>query len=282
MSKLLKNKVRLVVNKARLAFVRQFRSFGPAELLQAIRRAGIESGDCVIAHCAFDQYNGFRGSLREFIESLMDAVGPDGTLAMVSMPYTCSTLEYLRRNPRFDVRKTASAMGLLVETFRRRPGVLRSLSPTHPVLAAGRLARELTEQHESCDYPCGPGSPFEKLLRNDAKALFVNASTYTLTFFHYLEHLLADAAGVPLYHPELFDVPVIDADGMEKSVRIFVFSHDARRTRGPDNFWRWLDEAGIVRRARVGATRLTSVDLQDATDVVLEKSRQGQFFFESL
>jgi aminoglycoside 3-N-acetyltransferase len=278
-SKYFKNKLRLMFNRARLAFVRQFRSFGPPELLDAIRMAGIVSGDCIVAHCSFDQYRGFRGSLGDFIACLMEAVGPDGTLVMVSMPYTSSTLEYLRHKPRFDVLRTPSMMGLLVETFRKWPGVKRSLNPTHPILAAGRLASQLTEKHESCQYPCGPGSPFEKLRHHNAKALFVNVSTQTLTFFHYLEHLVADAAGVRLYRPELFNVPAIGADGVEITVQTYVFAKVAARESGPDTFWRWLERAKMVRHVRIGASHLASIDLAAATELVLKKSRQGEFFF---
>ena len=49
--------------------------------------------------------------------------------------------------------------------------------------------------HENCEYPCGPDTPFEKLLAIGAKAVFLNVGFETFTFYHFLEHRVgADAA----------------------------------------------------------------------------------------
>ena len=56
---------------------------------------------------------------------------------MVSMPYTRSTAAYLQAGVPFDVRQTMSAMGVITEMFRRKPGVVRSRQSGAPHLSPG-------------------------------------------------------------------------------------------------------------------------------------------------
>jgi aminoglycoside 3-N-acetyltransferase len=86
----------------------------------------------------------------------------------------------------FDVKNTMSAMGVITEIFRANPGVLRSLNPAHPVLAFGPDAPWLIADHDKTLYSCGPGSPFEKMLQLNAKALFFDVPLQRMTFFYYL------------------------------------------------------------------------------------------------
>ena len=80
-------------------------------------------------------------------------------------------------------------MGLVSEYFRRRPDVVRSLHPTHPILVHGPDAEAIVAAHPACLYPCGPDTPFDRLLALDGKVVFFNVEFAVFTFFHYLEHL---------------------------------------------------------------------------------------------
>ena len=153
--------------KARLFRVRSFLtryllSYGGRKLLERLRTLGVRTGDTVLLHSSFEEHHGFRGTIQDVTDVFIEALGPDGNLLMVSLPYRSSSLLYLSKLKRFDVRKTPSMMGMLSELFRRRAGVLRSLSPTHPMLAFGPKAAWFVAGHHLCQYPCGPGSPFEK------------------------------------------------------------------------------------------------------------------------
>ena len=130
-------------------------------------------GDTLLVHCAYGPLLGFQGSPTALIDVFREVIGKDGNLLMMSMSYLSATSDYLRSIEYFDVRKAVSRMGLVSETFRRRPGVLRSLHPTHPVLACGAKAEWIVSGHENCLYPCGPGSPFEKLLDLKGRCFFL-------------------------------------------------------------------------------------------------------------
>src|SRR5262249_24446185 len=144
-----------------------------------------------------------------------------------------SAYEYLQKGTVFNVRKTVSHMGIVSESFRRRSGVLRSQHPTHPVLAFGPRAAWVVEGHEHCLYPCGLGTPFDKLVQLSGKVLFFDVSFFTLTFFYYLEELIKEQIDFPLFFPEPFDVPFIDREGNRRVMKTYVYTLEANRRRRP-------------------------------------------------
>jgi len=278
--RLVKNKLRLLRRRSRRLAVRMFGSYGPDELIAALRTGGVSAGDSIMLHSAFDPEHGFLGTSSEVTDAFVAAVGPPGTLLMVSLPYRTSTLEYLRTLERFDVRRTPSAMGLMSEFFRRRDGVLRSLHPTHPVLALGRLAEWFVAGHEDCRHPCGPGSPFARLLEADGKAVFFNVGFEYLTFFHYLEHMVSPRLPFPLYTDEVFEVPVLDHHGLARVVCTHAFSTEAIRRRRFPRLEQWVRERGLIREARVGASRILVARVREIANLVEEKAAQGEYFYD--
>jgi len=210
----------------------------------------------------------------------IDAVGPDGHLLMVSLPYRSSSFDYLKKLKVFDVRKTPSMMGLVSEMFRRRPEVVRSLHPTHPVLVRGRNAAAFIDGHPECLYPCGPGSPFDKLAGANGLAVFFNVPFETYTFFHYLEHMVSPQLPFPLYTEQTFDVPVVDRAGQPRIVMTRVFAPDAIRRRRFAVFEAALRRRGLIRKTRVGASRIEAVRVQDTIICVREMASRGEFFYD--
>lgn len=277
---LAKAKLRALHRRARRAFVRWFLSYDPEALVGALRRLGVAAGDAVMLHSAFEPHHGFRGTSDDAIDAFQRAIGPDGHLLMVSMPYRSSSIEYLEKGKTFDVRRTPSGMGLVSEMFRRRPGVLRSLHPTHPVLAAGPRAAWFIAGHEHCLHPCGPGTPFDRLLEADGKVVFFNVGFAYFTFFHWLEHRVATRLGLPLYAEPPFDAPVVAADGTRRIVRTYVYSRAAIRRRRYDILESRLRRERVIRRTRVGATTVLAVNLRDVTECVDRMLRDGVIFYD--
>jgi aminoglycoside 3-N-acetyltransferase len=262
-------------------FIERFLSYGSLDLESMLRAVGVKSGDTVMLHSAFGGSSGFRGSPKELADAFLRSVGPSGNLLMVSLPYSSSTHEYLKKLKTFDVRQTPSHMGIISESFRRRKDVLRSFHPTHPVLAFGPQAEWIIADHDKCLYPCGPGSPFEKFSKLGGKVVFFNVPFATMTLFHYLEHLVEKTLPFPLYLNEDFDVPSIDSSGAEKLVRTRVFSPEAVRLRRPFTLMKELDRLHLVKRKRLGNSRIMSVAAVDAIETTNQMSQAGKLFYEA-
>jgi len=249
------------------SFIEHFLSYGPLELESRLRAISVSSGDTVMLHSAFGGSSGFRGSPKELTDVFLKTVGPNGNLLMVSLPYSSSTYDYLQKLKTFDVRQTPSHMGIISESFRRRKDVLRSFHPTHPVLAFGPKAEWIIADHDKCLYPCGPGSPFEKFSKLGGKVVFFNVPFATMTLFHYLEHLVEGMLPFPLYLNEDFDVPSIDSSGTKKVIRTRVFSPEAVRLRRPFTLMKELDRQHLVKRKRLGNSRIMCVAALDAIEM---------------
>jgi aminoglycoside 3-N-acetyltransferase len=264
----------------RVFFVRRFLSFGERELLAALRRLGIRDGDALMLHSAFAQHHGFDGSVEQLTDVFIKALGPRGHLMMVSLPYRSSTLEYLQRLRVFDVRRTPSMMGLVSEYFRRRPDVLRSLHPTHPVLVRGRDAAWFVDGHERAPFPCGPGTPFEKLAERDGIVAFFNVPFATFTFFHHLEHLVSAHLPFALYTDETFEVPVVDRRGEPGVVRTRAFAREAIVRRRFEVLEQALRARGVITAVKVGNTRMEAIRVRDAIACTHEMQARGQLFYD--
>jgi aminoglycoside N3'-acetyltransferase/acyl carrier protein len=272
----------LGVRRIHRQLVDTFRSYGPEELLEALRSLGVRAGDTVLVHSAFEYTNGFSAGPEKAIDVFLESVGPDGNLLMLSLPYNSSTYKYLQTLDRFDVRKTVSQMGLLTEIFRERSDVVRSLSPTHPFLAHGPRADWIVAGHENCPYPCGKGTPFEKLIELEGKVVFFDAGFVTLTFFHYIEDMVKDQLPQSLYHPEAFEVPVIDREGRQHTVFVYAFSPAIIKRRKPYEFETEVRKAGLINSAKIGNTQLQYIEITPLMDYVNGRLGRGDLFFYDL
>ncbi len=274
-----KVRLRQALRGAEKALAELLFHYGPAELARHLERLGIRAGDTLLVHSAFRHATGFSGNPRDVVECLLNAVGGQGNLLMVSLPYRSSSYDHLRLDPVFDVRRTMSQMGIISEIFRRRRGVRRSLHPTHPVLALGKDAEWLLRGHEDAAAPCGPASPFGRFRELGGKVLFYDVPFATFTFIHYLEDLLADSLPFPLYRSDTIAARVIDEQGQPRVVETRVFSEEAVSRRDPALLERRLLERRLLRRARVGRTRLLLVSSEDAVREALAMTAEGASFY---
>ena len=264
----------------RAGFVKRFLSYDARELRIALRQLGVRDGDVLMLHSAFAQHHGFSGNIEQLTDAFIEALGPRGHLLMVSLPYRSSTLEYLQRVRVFDVRRVPSMMGLVSEYFRRRPDVLRSLHPTHPVLVHGPEASWFIDGHERALYPCGPGTPFEKMADRDGIVAFFNVPFATFTFFHHLEHLVRGDLPFQLYTNETYTVSVIDRHGEPGAVRTHAFTREAIGRRRFERLEQALRARGAITAAKVGNTRMEAIRVRDAIACAREMQARGQLFYD--
>lgn len=254
-------------------------AYSPDALQSTLRTLGIGPGDHLLVHSGFRRVNGFHGTPGDVIDCLLDAIGPDGNLLMLSIPYRGSSEHHAESDPLFDVLRTPSAVGLISEVFRRRDGVLRSLNPLHPVLAYGPLAPWLVADHEKCVRSCGKGSPFERFLGLDGKFLFFDAPYRSLTFMHYVEDLFRERLPVPLYGERPVTLRVKDASGREVKVPQYVFSLAARTRRNFGAIEDRLVRESLMRAARVGNTHLLCVGARSVVECTRRLVEEGEGFY---
>ena len=114
------------------------------------------------------------------------------------------------QNPVMDVLHTPTCVGALTELFRKRPGVQRSLHPTHSLAALGSDAAEFVAGEERIPTPCGRGGAYYKLWERDAQILMIGVNFTSNTYVHGLEEW--DGA-VGTISPDKTDLYVINHAG---------------------------------------------------------------------
>jgi aminoglycoside 3-N-acetyltransferase len=256
-------------------------SYGVEELKDKLTDLGIRTGDTLLVHSAFNVFNGFKGRAQDVINCLIGILGKNGNLLMVSLPYLSSSYDYLQTGEIFDVRKTPSRMGLISEIFRRKKGVLRSLHPTHPVLAYGKDAEWIVDGHEKCPYPCGKNTPFDKIKSLSGKTLFFDVPFNRFTFIHHIEDLIQDNLPFPLYTEEPIPAKTLDYDGNELTVNTYAFSDLAVKSRRPEILENYLFKNKMLQKARIGKTVLMLVAVEDAVRCSNQLADNHIFFYRA-
>ncbi|MDR0325496.1 MAG: AAC(3) family N-acetyltransferase [Oscillospiraceae bacterium] len=113
-------------------------------------------------------------------------------------------------NPVMDVLYTPSCVGVVTEMFRKRPGVDRSLHPTHSLAAIGKDAAEFLSGEEYIQSPCGKGGAYYKLWERDAQILLIGVNFTRNTYIHGIEEW--DGA-IGSISPKITDLYVINHQG---------------------------------------------------------------------
>ncbi len=224
-------------------------SFDAAELARELSRALPPRFDALMVHCAYDDLLPmYADGVVELLGVLRTLCGPERTLVMPAFTFHVpggDLVEHFTANPRVDLRRQPSQMGLLSEAFRRTPGVLRSLHPTHSTCALGPRAEWLLRDHHLAADTHGPGTPFARMAEIDTVILGMGKPFYrVLTQTHVPEDLLGERFPVPrTFRPVdvvLVDgareVPYrfrVDTTGIERRV------HRLRRLLDPGDLVEW-------------------------------------------
>jgi len=159
------------------------------DLLEDLARLGLRPGDLVVMHSSFKALGRHDLAPADVIRTLLEAIGPGGTLMTPTFTYSYSGLWGMRP---FDPAGPGLLNGILSEALRGYPGALRSAHPTYSVAAIGRHAEEITQNRETAS-ALGFGSSFEAANQLGAQILLLGVGNDRNSMLHYAETV----AGVP-------------------------------------------------------------------------------------
>jgi aminoglycoside 3-N-acetyltransferase len=198
-------------------------SLSISQLEDIIRnKLGIKEGDVVLIHSSLGNLN-LNCSPFEVLDLLLKIVGENGTILFPTYPKLTS-LKFLEAEKVFNINKTPSYMGILSELARRHPKAVRSLHPTKSVVAIGKYAVELTNEHSESIYPYGEQSPYYKINNYNGKIIGIGVTTRYLSSIHCVDDFMKGAFPVLPYDERVFDATCIDSLGNEK--RVSTFAHE--------------------------------------------------------
>lgn len=232
-----------------------------AELLTQLEQLGIDKDGTLLVHSSFKSMGPIEGGPDTVLDSLSTFM-KEGLLVLPT-----HTWRYINAdNPVFHVENSPTNVGILTELFRKRPGVVRSLHPTHSVGALGKDAEAFVSGDEKCDTPCARESVWGKLLDQKAQIMLLGVDLTRNTFIHGIEEWVDIPGRMTDTHEELYSVR---ADGTKIKV-------PSRRHCGlswSEHFWKVDDvllATGAMWMGKLGDADVRICDTVKLTEVLTE------------
>jgi aminoglycoside 3-N-acetyltransferase len=241
-----------------------------AMLRNAFQQLGLAKGDTVIVHSGISHLGKVTGGPKAIFEIIREMVGGQGNVLYPVFPFNNLMMNYLESKPSFDVRTAPSKMGSLTDYALKAPDGLRSIHPSHSVLAFGPQRDELVATHHLDVKPFAERSPFARLVDFNGKILLVGVGLNSTTSFHRTEDRLGDKFPVKIYGERTFRVPCTGWNG--EPLEVVTPAHDPFVSRVRDcNLVRddFLRE-GVLRELPIGSGTVGIIDA-GAMDRLLEK-----------
>ena len=175
------------------------------DLLTSLATIGVDPKGTLKVHMSYKAIGEVEGRGDTVLDALSEYMS-QGLLVFPS--HTWSNVN--EKNPVMDVLYTPSCIGKVPELFRLRPGVRRSLHPTHAVAALGADAEEFVAGEEHITTPCGVGGVHYKLWERDAQILLIGVNFNRNTYIHGIEEW-EHATGT--ISPKITDMYVVNYQG---------------------------------------------------------------------
>lgn len=218
------------------------------EILKALLALGRFSKKGVMVHSSLSVCGHILGGPRKVIEVLSTWVGGRD---LVMPTHTYCYPEADGKIPQFNPCVTSSRVGVISDIFWRQPNVIRSLHPTHSIACLGPGAQTLCAEHELCRTPCGPDTPYEKMVAQEFSVLMFAVSMRFYTLFYTAE----DAAQVGhLYEPVPYRLQVVSPIG--KVLEVVMHRHDTSIIPRFAEMDSWLESRGLLLRQPLGLGEL--------------------------
>ena len=229
-----------------------------SDLTRQLIALGVQTGGVLVVHTAFSKVAPVEGGPVGLIAALRDALGSEGTLVMPSMSDEDDVVFDAARTPCRD-------MGIVAETFRQLPGVLRSDNP-HAFAAIGPRAAELTRPHPF-DVPHGLDSPPGRAFELGGQVLLLGCGHDSNTTVHVAENMAGVRYGIE-HHATVLE------NGAPRRVDYREVDHCCERFEQLDE---WLGEQ--QRRGIVGNADARLADSRDIVEVALRHLRENEEVF---
>ncbi|MBU4199910.1 MAG: AAC(3) family N-acetyltransferase [Verrucomicrobia bacterium] len=238
-------------------------------LKQHLAEMGIQPADTLLVHSSVKKIGETEGRADGILDALMEYLR-EGLLVFPMLSYA----EIKTGNPRFSVRNTPSCVGILSELFRQRPGVFRSLHPTHSVAAFGRDAETFIAGHETFNTPCARESPWGRIVQRNGKILFIGTGIGCNTLLHGVEEWF----GVPgMLSVEEQPLEVVTADG--RVIPVPSRRHEGNRSRNYAKLEPLFLQHGVMRIVSFGNAKCHLADSRLMANFVTRLLEQDPSLF---
>ncbi len=242
-------------------------------LIADLKKIGLKPDDSVLVHSSLSKIGFVEGGPKTIVDALSEVVGSEGTLLFPTFPAAGRNKTHLMEHPFFDIVKTPSQMGSVTEYFRKLPGVYRSFHPTDSVAAKGPLAEYYTNSHFGELTPYTELSPFRKLCNKKGKILMLGTSLNgACTNLHTLE----DAVDFkyPVYDEKIFEVRMINAQGIESTMKTKVHNPEYSAKRNCDALKPMFEREAVLVNGMIGEAKSMLIDADKMLETMISNYKE--------
>ncbi len=222
--------------------------------------------DVLVVHSSLSSCGYFTAGAEKVLDALAERCD---TLCLPTHSY-CYPVSPDAAGLVFEARTTPSQNGRLTELFRARVGVSRSIHATHSLAVSGSRAGTICDRHYQCNSPCGAGTPYDRLVRQQASVLMFGVSFHYYTFFHTAEFMSGSSHAFE--HGTIDRLRVLDETGRLRECP------SQRQSRAPMRFaeaGELLERVGLARGVPLGRDRLVYVpDASKAHEFLMERLKR--------
>lgn len=230
---------------------------------------GLMPADTVLMHSSMKAIGEVDGGADTVLDALSEYFA-DGLLILPTLNWEIID----NKTFVYDAVNTPSIVGLLTEKFRKRPGVVRSLHPSHSMSALGRDAVAFTEGDEKAGSPCARNSTWGKLMDRKGKIIMVGCGLDRCTFIHGVE----EWCDIPNRLTEPRDFVIIRPDGSRLNATF------ATHSGHPSTYFGLAEQdlraGGALHDGRLGAAKVLVLDAKKTYEVLKKVLAENPGLFD--
>ena len=174
-----------------------FKGVTKADILKALREAGIREGDRLAVHSQLSSFGYIEGGAKTVFEAFREAVGETGTFMTPAFNHCFANIGGPNGSTLFrpfDPDDIASIWtGSLPRAMVKMPDVVRTCHITHSWCICGPMAQEIASKVGPFDAPMAENSPLMQMMRAGGKIVHFGNEVTSTTFLHCVE----DELGMP-------------------------------------------------------------------------------------
>ncbi|WP_062350153.1 AAC(3) family N-acetyltransferase [Bacillus kwashiorkori] len=243
--------------------------YNKQDLLHDLHKLRISNFGTLLVHSSMKSIGAVDGGAETVLDALSEYM-KDGLLVLPTHTWSYINAE----NPNFYVDESPSCVGILTELFRKRPGVVRSLHPTHSVAALGEDASDFIAGNEQFDTPCARGSSWGKLLDRKATILLIGVDLRRNTYIHGVEEWLDIPNRLTDDHEQLYTV-------LRDGTKITVPSrrHIGHTSEKYERVDQLFQETGAMYLGKFGDATVRVCNTEKMTEVLLSVLKKNPHIF---
>ncbi len=285
-----KNRIKYIIQNLKKQFPKLFVFFyGSFEISELLKEIEInlkdDIFDVLMIHTSYNNLKPmYNGNVSELLNGLLE-LSQRKKVTLVMPGFTLGNKNqgaknYYESGKCFEINKTPTTVGLINELFRRRKGVVRSLHPTHSILAIGPKAKEIIKKHHLCDTTFGQGTPFDYM--NSCRTKIIGLGVYyfrNLTHVHVAEDLMKNEFPFP-YRREFHEISVslVDNDKNEYLYKLKCYTDGLSKRRNLTVLKQYMHE-NHLKQWRFKGVPMFVAEADKVTEILVDLAKNGKSIY---